>query len=107
MFLILGGYKHGIAFLMWSNRRSESASPTDIECYYKKLTLSNVRASIKFMTAKEMANAKGSSTSTEFSDNSTFLQQVSAQFQARQVDSQLSRYTTTLTKHAVHSLSIH
>ncbi|XP_043484808.1 uncharacterized protein LOC122512804 [Leptopilina heterotoma] len=101
-----GGCKHGVAFLMWGNRRSESASPTDVECYWKKPTLSNVGTSMKFITASEMA--KYSLTSAEdFGDNSTFLQKVIAEAEARQVDSQLSRYTITLTEREVHSLSIH
>lgn len=33
--LITDGCKHSIAFIMWLNRRYESASPTEVECYWR------------------------------------------------------------------------
>lgn len=48
----LGGCKHAIAFLMWCNRRFESPSPTEVECYWKKSVLSAVGNTNKFITTK-------------------------------------------------------
>lgn len=37
-----GGCKHAMALLMWVHRRSETPSPTEVECYWKKPKLSSV-----------------------------------------------------------------
>lgn len=48
---LLGGCKHAIAFLMWIHRRSEE--PTEIECYWKKSSLSSVGSKHKCITVEE------------------------------------------------------
>lgn len=104
--LITGGCKHGIAFLMWINRRYESASPTEVECYWKKSSLSNIGTSKKFITTNEMT--KNSKPTTEdLGDNSNFLNKVVEQAKEKQFDSQLSRYAFDLLERTVYTLSVH
>lgn len=104
--LITGGCKHSIAFLMWINRRYESASPTEIECYWRKSALSNVGTSKKFITTNEMTKTS-KSTIEHFGDNSNFLNNIIEQAKAQQIDSQLSRHTFNLQERTVYTLSVH
>lgn len=91
---------------MWINRRYESASPTEVECYWRKSALSKVGTSKKFITANEMT--KNSKPTTEnFGDNSNFLNKVIEQSKAKQLDSQLSRHAFDLLERTVYTLSIH
>ncbi|GBP91015.1 hypothetical protein EVAR_60490_1 [Eumeta japonica] len=53
-----GGCKHAIAFLMWIHRRSEEPSCTSVECYWMKSKLSRAGSTLKYLTAREMSNAK-------------------------------------------------
>lgn len=53
-----GGCKHSVAFLFWLHRRSEEPSVTSVECYWKASKLSKVGTVEKFLSAKDMANAK-------------------------------------------------
>ncbi|XP_076664263.1 uncharacterized protein LOC143375179 [Andrena cerasifolii] len=101
-----GGCKHGIAFLMWCNRRHESASPTDVECYWKKSKLSQVGTSKKFITTAEMAK-KDKVTSVCDMDSSTFLEKVLERAQEKQLDCQLTRYSFDLLERKAQLLSIH
>ncbi|KAL4710789.1 hypothetical protein ACJJTC_009338 [Scirpophaga incertulas] len=55
-----GGCKHAVAFLMWVHRRSEEPSVTSVECYWMKSKLSRVGTTIKYLTAKDLSNAKPS-----------------------------------------------
>ncbi|GBP66541.1 hypothetical protein EVAR_51066_1 [Eumeta japonica] len=55
-----GGCKHAIAFLMWIHRRSEEPSCTSVECYWMKSKLSRAGSTLKYLTAREMSNAKPS-----------------------------------------------
>ena len=71
--IFVGGCKHEIAFLMWCNRRFESASPTDVECYWKRSRLSGVGTAEKFITAQEMKEKSNSSIKKNLTDNSDFL----------------------------------
>ncbi|CAH2088602.1 unnamed protein product [Euphydryas editha] len=45
-----GGCKHAVAFLMWTHRRSEEPSSTEIECYWKKPILSRIGTTLKYVT---------------------------------------------------------
>lgn len=91
---------------MWSNRRYESASPTEIECYWRKPALSNVGTSKKFITANEMTKSAKLQQNNSI-DTSTFLDQVIQQATIRQLDSQLSRYTLDVQERRYESLSIY
>jgi len=84
--LITRGCKHDIAFLMWINRRYESASPTEVECYWKKSALSNVTTLKNFITTNEMTK-NSESTTENFDDNSNFINKVIKQAKAKQLDS--------------------
>lgn len=53
-----GGCKHAIAFLMWTHRRSEEPSCTEVECYWKKSTLSRVGTTIKYVTVEQLCKKK-------------------------------------------------
>ncbi|XP_045493660.1 uncharacterized protein LOC123697005 [Colias croceus] len=55
-----GGCKHAVAFLMWTHRRSEEPSCTEVECYWKKSTLSRVGTSVKFITLDKMSKKQAS-----------------------------------------------
>lgn len=101
-----GGCKHGIAFLMWANRRYESPSPTDVECYWKKSNLSGVGTSQKFITASQMAKPRKNK-NEDFGDNSTFLSKIIEESKTREADSQLSRHVFDLPGRKVNKLSMH
>ncbi|CAK1577897.1 unnamed protein product [Parnassius mnemosyne] len=53
-----GGYKHGVAFLMWLHRRTEEPFCTSVECYWRKSNLAKVGSSIKILMAKEISKKK-------------------------------------------------
>lgn len=102
----LGGCKQGIAFLMWANRRYESPSPTEVECYWRKSALAKVGDTHKFVLTSELKK-KSNDSVEDFGDNSTFLNKVIEQAAAKQLDSQLSRHAFDLEERKVHALSIH
>ncbi|KAL4718128.1 hypothetical protein ACJJTC_019481 [Scirpophaga incertulas] len=49
-----GGCKHAVAFLMWAHRRSEEPSCTEVECYWRKPTLSRVGTTLKYVTLNQL-----------------------------------------------------
>lgn len=53
-----GGCKHAVAFLMWVHRRSEEPSPTSVECYWKKSTLSKVGTTLKFIRLEQLCKKR-------------------------------------------------
>lgn len=92
---------------MWLNRRYESASSTEVECYQKKSALSSVGTSKKFITANEMAKKSIKYMTENFGDNSNFLNKIIEQVKAKQLDSQLSRHAIDLLGRTVYILLIH
>lgn len=72
-----GGCKHAVAFLMWLHRRSEEPSCTQVECYWKKSTLSKVGTSIKYVTTLEMGSGIAS-TSEDTCVYDKFLEEATA-----------------------------
>ncbi|KAJ8685820.1 hypothetical protein QAD02_021613 [Eretmocerus hayati] len=101
-----GGCKHCIAFLMWVNRRFESSSPTDVECYWKKSRLSRVSSSMRFIKLDDMKSQNVRCTD-DLGDNSTSLDKVKMKAEQLQSDSQVSRYLFDLDVSRVNCLSIH
>lgn len=53
-----GGCKHGLAVLGWLYRKSESRSVTEVDCYWKKSTLSKVGESIKYIELDSLSKSK-------------------------------------------------
>ncbi|KZS03599.1 Uncharacterized protein APZ42_033641 [Daphnia magna] len=53
-----GGCKHHIAFIGWIHRRSEEPAKTEVECYWKKIFLSQVGTTTKFIEARNFVNNK-------------------------------------------------
>lgn len=88
-YLILGGCKHAIAFLMWLHRRSEEPSPTEVACYWAKSKLSKVGSSIKFLTLQDLGAEKELSSDEE---GLLFLQEVVKKGVETTSKSQLLKY---------------
>lgn len=49
-----GGCKHAVAFLMWTHRRTEEPSCTEVECFWKKPRLSRVGTTLKYVTVEQL-----------------------------------------------------
>lgn len=94
-----------MAFLMWCNRKFETKSPTEVECYWKKSALSNIGVTKKFMTSDELV---GKSTKRiKLNVGPTFLTKLIEQSKTNDIDSQLSRHMFDYFDGKVNSLSIH
>ncbi|VEN57621.1 unnamed protein product, partial [Callosobruchus maculatus] len=52
-----GGCKHAIAVLMWVHRRSEEPAATEIQCYWRKPTLSKIGTELKYITLESFGKA--------------------------------------------------
>lgn len=49
-----GGCKHALELLMWTHRRSEDPTPTEVDCYWKKSRLSSIGTVIKYIEAEKL-----------------------------------------------------
>lgn len=49
-----GGCKHALALLMWTHRRSEDPTPTEVACYWRKSRLSGIGTVIKYIEAEKL-----------------------------------------------------
>lgn len=56
-----GGCKHGLAFLGWLYRKSESPTVTDVDCYWKKSRLSRVGTTLKWVETSSLGRPGGRS----------------------------------------------
>ena len=59
-----GGCKHGVALLMWLNRRSAEPAVTEVQPYWKKPRLSLVGSCIKAVPAGELRPSRREATSS-------------------------------------------
>ncbi|XP_050314809.1 uncharacterized protein LOC126749172 [Anthonomus grandis grandis] len=75
LFVIRGGCKHAIAFLVWLHRRSEEPSPTDVACYWSRSKLSRVGSSVKYLTLKDFGQTQELSSDEE---SAHFLNELTA-----------------------------
>ncbi|KAK4882184.1 hypothetical protein RN001_005503 [Aquatica leii] len=48
------GCKHALALLMWTHRRSEDPTPTEVACYWKKSRLSGIGTVLKYIEAEKL-----------------------------------------------------
>lgn len=90
----LGCCKHAIAFLFWIHRRSEQKSPTEVECYWKKSTLSRVGTTIKCVKATDFAEQSRRRESSNI-DTSGFLKEVIRLGSANGSKGELFKHFTT------------
>ncbi|KAJ8670103.1 hypothetical protein QAD02_001362 [Eretmocerus hayati] len=101
-----GGCKHAVSFLFWVHRRTESPSPTETECYWKKSKLSSIGSSIKYIRAREMWK-QTSTKPLPLPDASNFLTTLRKEAEDKQIDSQLSRHSFDLQSRKLNQLSKH
>ena len=52
-----GGCKHGVALLMWLNRRTAEPSVTEVEAYWRKARLSLIGSSVKSVPSSSLRHA--------------------------------------------------
>ncbi|VVC86940.1 unnamed protein product [Leptidea sinapis] len=71
--LVIGGCKHALALLMWTHRRSEDPTPTEVACYWKKSRLSGIGTVIKYIEAEKLTKKTSTTPVENLPDNSTFL----------------------------------
>ncbi|KAI5721279.1 hypothetical protein M8J77_020779 [Diaphorina citri] len=69
-----GGCKHKIAFLMWIHRRSEEPSPTEIQSYWRKSTLSS--AGLAPLLLSSISKRKEREPSCSVGERETFKKKV-------------------------------
>ncbi|XP_023951326.2 uncharacterized protein LOC112055440 [Bicyclus anynana] len=98
-----GGCKHSIAFLMWIHRRSEEPACTSVTCYWKKSKLSSVGSSLKYMTAKELANGVPTLTSK----NSVYNKFLEIGKKNKLKDCELLKYQSSYICDSLQSVSMH
>lgn len=93
---------------MWLHRKSESRSPTEVECYWNKPILSTVGTTKKFIIVAELCKEGTSSSFTNnLPDNSEFFNSIITKAEEKQIDSQLSRHNFTLAERELYSLSLY
>ncbi|XP_018398198.1 PREDICTED: uncharacterized protein LOC108776164 [Cyphomyrmex costatus] len=92
---------------MWVHRRTESPSPTEVECYWKKSALSTIGTTKKVITTKELCDTRSAAESSCcLPDNFFFLQTVLETAKEKKLLSALTRHNYTLPDNLT-SLSIH
>lgn len=96
------GCKHAIAFLMWVYRRSEESSCTSVECYWKKIKLSRVGNTIKYMTAKDLSK----DTLLILSNSSVFLKFLEGK-NTKIEDCEFLKYQPTHSASEIQAFSMH
>ncbi|KAJ8673163.1 hypothetical protein QAD02_004425 [Eretmocerus hayati] len=102
-----GGCKHAVSFLFWVHRRTESPSPTETECYWRRSKLSSIGSSMKYICAREIWKPNSESQALTLPDDSNFLRSVIHEAKNRQLDSQLSRHNFDLESRKLNQLSMH
>lgn len=99
-----GGCKHAVAFLMWTHRRSEEPSCTEIECYWKKPTLSKVGTTMKFVTVEQMSKKKA----PQYSASNELLSEFLHEAKKRKVTNcELLKYQVDFKYSDVRQFSLH
>lgn len=99
-----GGCKHAVAFLMWTHRRSEEPSCTEVECYWKKPTLSRVGTTMKYVTVEQLCKKKFPHHNTSTELLTEFLQEA----KKRKVSNcELLRYQNDFNHSDVRQFSLH
>ncbi|KAJ8671956.1 hypothetical protein QAD02_003215 [Eretmocerus hayati] len=68
-----GGCKHTVSFLFWVHRRTESPSPTETECYWRRSKLSSIGSSMKYTCAREIWKPNSESQALTLTDDLNFL----------------------------------
>ncbi|XP_011701495.1 PREDICTED: uncharacterized protein LOC105458122 [Wasmannia auropunctata] len=104
-----GGCKHAIAFLMWTHRRSEEPSPTDVQCYWKKPVLAKVGTAKQFIEAKDLLKTSTSVEPGNISsdEHPSFLQTILHIAKTKNLDSQLSRHHYVTSERHITLISLH
>ncbi|CAG4934707.1 unnamed protein product [Colias eurytheme] len=102
-----GGCKHALALLMWTHRRSEDPTPTEVACYWKKSRLSGIGTVKKYIEAEKLTKKISAPPVETFPDNSTFLQEVIEFAKHQQINSQIGQLNYDLDSKKTYSLSLH
>lgn len=102
-----GGCKHALALLMWTHRRSEDPTPTEVACYWKKSRLSGIGTVIKYIEAEKLTKKTSTTPVENFPDNSTFLQEVVEFAKNQQINSQIGQLNFDLESKEAYNLSLH
>ncbi|VEN48622.1 unnamed protein product [Callosobruchus maculatus] len=102
----LGGCKHAIAVLMWVHRRSEEPAATEIQCYWRKPTLSKIGTELKYITLESFGKAPQQQ--LPHPSNGSFLQKFVEIGKERNINSEILRFfaneDSSLAKLGIHQL---
>lgn len=90
---------------MWIHRKSENPSVTEVECYWRRSSLTSVGISKKYIELKELG--KTDVVDRHLLDNLSFLKAVINEAKEKQLDNQLSRHNFILDSRKWMSLSIY
>lgn len=98
-----GGCKHAVAFLVWTLRRTEEPSCTEVECFWKKPRLSRVGTTLKYVTVEQMCKqAPQCATNT-----SLFTEFVQEAKKRKITNCELLKYQPDFRHHDVRQFSLH
>lgn len=97
---------------MWLHRKSESKSPTEVQCYWTKPVLGTIGIEKKFIEATELyENNSDSDTEIQLEalqgDTVEFFNNIMKKASEKNIDSQISRHLFSLRERELYSLSIH
>ncbi|CAG9570886.1 unnamed protein product [Danaus chrysippus] len=92
---------------MWTHRRSEDPTPTEVACYWKKSRLSGIGTVIKYIEAEKLTKKTSDTLVDNLPDNSTFLQEVIQFAKNHQINSQIGQLNFDLEDRKAYNLSLH
>lgn len=92
---------------MWTHRRSEDPTPTEVACYWKKSRLSSIGTVIKYIEAEKLTKKTSNTPVENFPDNSTFLEEVIQFAKHQQINSQIGQSNFNLESKKAYNLSLH
>lgn len=91
---------------MWVHRKSENPSVIEVECYWRRSSLTSIGTSKEYIELKELRKTDIVDIGN-LPDNSSFLKALLDKAKEKQLDSQLSRHNFILESRKLMSLSIH
>ncbi|KAJ0178237.1 hypothetical protein K1T71_006060 [Dendrolimus kikuchii] len=92
------GCKHALALLMWTHRRSEDPTPTEVAC---------IATVIKYTEAEKLSKKTSNAPVENFQDNSTFLREVIEFAKNQQINSQIGQLNFDLKCKKAYNSSLH
>nr|CAI5866071.1 unnamed protein product [Callosobruchus analis] len=77
---------------MWAHRRSEEPAATEVECYWRKPTLSKIGTELKYITLESFGKVSQQQLRIRYPSNGSFLQRFVEVGKERNINSEILRF---------------